>query len=183
VVGHAANHIEECAIRSISAPIILLAFAALLHAVPASATTASRGSSVRAASLPRPENVHLITGEPCADTLSVPWRAVFGAAQQAFIHDHWRIERADTTSHEIVTEWKPLNDAIARVIVGSVDARCRVKLTPLGPRSTLVVFYGYIASPKSLEENPRLRVGQHAYRLAALDWHSEVKEMLGVPAP
>jgi hypothetical protein len=138
---------------------------------------------VKQRTAPQPGNIYYVTGGPCVDTVAAPWREVFVAAQRAFVHDKWRIERADTTTHEIVTEWKPLHEALARIIVGNVDARCTVKLTPLGPNSTRVVFDGLIASPKSLEENPRLRVGQHAYRLAALDWHSEVKEFLGVPAP
>jgi hypothetical protein len=155
----------------------LLAFATL------SLTLASSAFAVpqRQKTAPRPGNIYYVTGGPCIDTVAAPWREVFVAAQRAFVHDHWRIERADTTKHEIATEWKPLHEALARIIVGNVDARCTVKLTPLGPTSTRVAFDAVIASPKSLEENPRLRVGQHAYRLAALDWHSEVKEFLGVP--
>ncbi len=160
-----------------SRPLPAVAILALCIALPAFAGQTKQKTA------PQAGNIHYITGGPCVDTVAAPWREVFVAAQRAFVHDKWRIEKADTTTHEIVTEWKPLHEALARIIVGNVDARCSVKLTPLGPHSTRVVFDGIIASPKSLEENPRLRVGQHAYRLAALDWHTEVKEFLGVPAP
>jgi hypothetical protein len=160
-------------------PLLALAVLGLAIAVTSSAFAAP----AKRKTTPQPGNTYYITGGPCIDTVAAPVREVFAAAQRAFVHDKWRIERADTTTHEIVTEWKPLHEALARIIVGNVDARCTVKMMPLGARSTRVVFDGIIASPKSLEENPRLRIGQHAYRLAALDWHSEVKEFLGVPVP
>jgi hypothetical protein len=174
--------IEEGAIRWTS-HLAFLTLAALVCAAPSRASATRHATHAPAASMPRPGNVYLITGEPCADTLGVPWRAVFRAAQRVFVQDQWRIERADSSAREIETEWKPLDKAIARMIVGDVDGKCVVEITPLGPRSTLVVFHGYMASPKSLEENPRLKVGQHAYRLAALDWHAKVRGMLGVRDP
>ena len=181
------NHLTSC--DPIARPpansfryLIRLAVAGLLFSwTSLGFVSASWACPSTAGSVPASATKRIFLTEACADTLDVPWREAFVAAKRALVHDEWQIQRADTSTGEIVTRWKKLDHAMARLLIGNVDARCRVNVTELGPQSTLVSFRANISSVKDLTAIPRFRVAQHAYRLAAEDWHTEVREYLDLP--
>ncbi len=123
----------------------------------------------------------LFMGESNTDTLQASRQDVFAAAEQALESDGWRVQLSDTTTGRIVTYWKPLHHILVRLFAGGVRARCFVAVSTIGTRSS-VAFQAGLASKHTLEGNPMLALARHAYRSAARDWHSEVRQYVAAGA-
>jgi hypothetical protein len=118
---------------------------------------------------------NVILAEPCTDTLTVPWRTVFPAAERTFKADNWQIESKDPRNGAIVTTWKPIRHPLVRLFAGKIEARCAVNVTPLGPSRTLVVFQGGIASRDEIEHSPAMGFAKHAYQKASRRWQEKLR--------
>jgi hypothetical protein len=112
------------------------------------------------------------------DTLAYDWRDVYPVAIEQLEREHWTIERADTARGRIVTRWKPLKHVLARLVLGSVMARCVVDLAPLPDGCTELTIQGGLASDQDLAASAGYAAAQSVYRGATGRWMGRVRDAL-----
>ena len=115
------------------------------------------------------------------DTLSSPSREVYRVAILELEKNDWKIQRADSVQGRIVTEWKKMDHALARLFFGDLQARCVVDVTPLSESSTALTFRGGLAGPVDLDQSPGFGPALAAYRKAAERWAGRVRATLDAP--
>lgn len=134
-----------------------------------------------AAGEPSPERkVHAAGAR--ADTLSSPSSEVFRVAILELERNDWKIERADTAQGRIVTHWKKMDHALARLMFGNLMARCVVDVRALSAESTELSFRGGLAGPEELDRTPAFGAATAAYRKAAERWVGRVRATLAAVA-
>jgi hypothetical protein len=120
---------------------------------------------------------HVVVAGAASDTLAFGLDEVLPVAISELEKDDWTIQRADSAagSHRLVTRWKPLKHALARVLLDGVMARCVIDLVPTGGDRTVVTIQGGLTSRDDLENSPAFPIAQTTYRQAAERWLSRVE--------
>ena len=123
---------------------------------------------------------HVVVAGAASDTLAWDVDQVLPVAIAELEKNDWQIQRSDSVdgAHRIVTRWKPLKHALARVLLDGVMARCVVDLVPAGSGRTVVTFQGGLTSRDDLENSAAFPVAQTTYRQAAERWLSRVSGTL-----
>jgi hypothetical protein len=109
------------------------------------------------------------------DTLPYDWRDVYPMAIAKLEDADWTIQRADTSSHRIVTHWKPMKHVLARIFLGSVMARCVVDFAPLADGRTELVIQGGLSSDGDIEGSAGYTAALAVYRGATSRWLARVR--------
>ena len=119
---------------------------------------------------------HVVVAGAASDTLAWDVDQVLPVAISELEKDDWQIQRADSSdgAHRVVTRWKPLKHALARVLLEGVMARCVVDLTPAEGGRTVVTIQGGLTSRDDLENSAAFPVARTTYRQAAERWLSRV---------
>ena len=101
---------------------------------------------------------HVVVAGAASDTLAFGLDEVVPVAISELEKDDWTIQRADSTagSHRLVTRWKPLKHALARVLLDGVMARCVIDLVSADDGRTVVTIQGGLTSTDDLENRPRV---------------------------
>jgi hypothetical protein len=164
--------------------LLLTVLLAGIHAGRAGAGTAERAGEPR-----------VVIAGAARDTLPYAWQEILPVAIVELERNDWTLQRTDSAStgaspnaspgasHRLVTRWKPIKHVLARVFLGSVQARAVVDLDPLEGRSTVVTIQGGLASREDIEGNPGFAAAQSAYRRAAQRWLDRVKSTLEAREP
>jgi len=117
-------------------------------------------------------------GVPRVDTLSFSTPDIVVAACREFEDDNWTMFVNDPGRGLVVTKWKQIHHPLVWLFAGTMMARVTVKLQPIGPRGTRVVFQGELASHRSLAGNPILSAARRAYAKAYSNWrHNVIKDL------
>jgi hypothetical protein len=103
---------------------------------------------------------------------------VVPAARRAFEADHWTVLTADSVTGQVVTAWKPIHHALARLFFGKMEARCTVFFRRLTEGRTVLLFQGDLASHHDIDKNPMAGLARRAYASAARDWVRDVRQDL-----
>jgi len=119
---------------------------------------------------------HVVVAGAASDTLAWELEDVLPVAIAELEKNDWQIQRSDSAAgaHRIVTRWKPLKHALARVVLEGVMARCVVDLVSTGDGRTVVTMQGGLTSRDDLENSPAFSVARTTYRQAAERWLSRV---------
>ena len=119
---------------------------------------------------------HVVVAGAASDTLAWGLEEVLPVAIAELEKNDWQIQRTDSSAgaHRIVTRWKPLKHALARVVLEGVMARCVIDLVPTGDGRTVVTMQGGLTSKDDLENSPAFSVARTTYRQAAERWLSRV---------
>jgi hypothetical protein len=116
------------------------------------------------------------------DTLPFDWRDVYPVAIAELEASDWTIQRADTVARRVVTHWKPMKHPLARILLGSVMARCVVDVLPLADGRTELTIQGGLASASDIERNPGYGAAKAVYRGATQRWAGRVLATLNARA-
>lgn len=144
-----------------------------LAAAPDRVSVALAGADSEARDRP-----HAILAGANTDTLDYSWRQVLPAAVAELEKSDWRIQRADSSERRVVTHWKPLRHALARVFMGEIQAKVVVDFEELGDDRTVVTVRGGLASNRDIEGSPVLGAAQKSYRSATERWMERVRRRL-----
>ena len=119
---------------------------------------------------------HVVVAGAASDTLAWDLDEVLPIAIAELEKDDWKIQRADSVdgAHRIVTRWKPLKHALARVLLEGVMARCVVDLVPAEGGRTVLTIQGGLTSKDDLENSAAFPVARTTYRQAAERWLGRV---------
>lgn len=155
------------------------------------ALLAGTGAGRARAGTDRTAEPRVVIAGAARDTLPYAWQEILPVAIVELERSDWTLQRTDnaspgaspSASHRLVTRWKPIKHVLARVFLGSVQARCVVDLDPLAGRSTVVTIQGGLASREDIEGNPGFAAAQVAYRRAAQRWLERVKATLEAREP
>jgi hypothetical protein len=128
---------------------------------------------------------HVVVAGAASDTLAWSIKQVLPVTIAELEKDDWKIQRADSNdgAHRIVTRWKPLKHALARVLLEGVMARCVIDLVPIEGGRTVVTMQGGLTSRDDLENSAAFPVAQTTYRQAAERWLSRVQGTLEAREP
>ena len=147
----------------------------------------SRRRAARAIGRAAPMNARLLMvlagcpispGRIRSQSLSAPWREVYRVAIAELEKNEWTIQRSDTTRGRLVTHWKRMDHALARLVLGDVRARCVVDVVPLDPGTTELTIRGGIVGPEDLDRTAAFGAARGAYRKAAERWIERVRTTL-----
>lgn len=120
----------------------------------------------------------MFSGTPRADTLCFALSDIIPVALQRFEIDRWEIFTLDGDQGQIVTRWKAMRHPLLRLFMGRVNARCTVRMRPLGANLTRVEFQADLASHRDFESSSMFGAVSRAYAKAARNYVFEVRDSL-----
>jgi hypothetical protein len=120
----------------------------------------------------------MLSSTPRADTLCFALSDIIPVAIQRFEIDRWEIFTLDGGQGQIVTRWKAMHHPLLRLFMGRVNARCTVRMRPLGANLTRLEFQADLASHHDLRGSPMFGAVTRAYAKAARNYVAEVRDSL-----
>jgi len=120
----------------------------------------------------------IFNGARHIDRLSYPHGKVVEAARWQLVDDHWEIYSVDSAGGVVVSKWKALNHPLVAYFMGKVKMRCVVRIQPMGPSRSRIMFRADLASRDDITGHPMFGEAKRAYSAAAQKYLIKVRQHL-----